>query len=128
MDFALLVMEVWHGGLPSALLHRSSVGIVQRIDSTNLPLGIMAIQPSIHIEKVRWQLDDWFHVYSGGVIEMLNPQGVMFGQSQLEQCILETEPPEAISDTIVKTLKRFQSGAEKSDDVTLLGIHPGKLF
>lgn len=128
IDFDLQVVEIWHGGLPSALLYRPDRGIIQRIDSTNLPLGIVAIQPSMHIEKIPWQDHDRLYIYSDGVIEMLNAQGTMFGQTQLEQCILETEPPEAIFDTIVATLKNFQSGAEKSDDVTFLEIHRGTRF
>ena len=65
---------------------------------------------------------DRVYIYSDGVTETVNPEGEMFGQSQLEQVFQRGLDADELFDQIRSDLKQFQAGGEQQDDVTMVEL------
>ncbi|MDH5299889.1 MAG: fused response regulator/phosphatase [Gammaproteobacteria bacterium] len=115
-------LQVWNGGLPDVLITRGNEGIVQRIESNQLPLGV---QPTASLcrepDVLQIAPGDRVHVYSDGVIEAVNEAGVMYGQEQLEALI--ERPQTNYASELQAELASFRGLAPQADDVTYTCIH-----
>ena len=63
-------------------------------------------------------------VYTDGVTEAMNPKRELFGEERLKGAIQGQSglSPETLTQRVVAEVTRFASGAEPSDDITLLAI------
>jgi len=63
-------------------------------------------------------------VYTDGVTEAMNPKRELFGEERLKGAIQGQSglSPEKLTQRVVAEVARFASGAEPSDDITLLAI------
>jgi CheY-like chemotaxis protein len=124
VDAMQRIARVWNGGIPDAILMRGGKGICRRIESRNLPLGIVSSQELCgEMESIELLQGDRLYIYSDGVIESTDLAGRMFGQECLEDCF---NAEEAIAsgrfDRIKSQLAEFRGDEPQNDDITLVEI------
>jgi len=116
-------LKVWNGGIPEGLLYRPGRGIVHRLTSRHLPLGLLdkqAFDPALDVYGA--DAGDRLYLYSDGVIECVDAFGVMFGQENLEACLAPTHPPEDLFPLLNRRLNEFCGQEAQRDDMTLLEL------
>lgn len=116
--------RVWNGGIPDAILMRDGKGICRRIESRNLPLGIVSSQELCgEMESIELQQGDRLYIYSDGVIESTDLAGRMFGQERLDDCFRAEEGvASGRFDRIKAQLAEFRGEEPQNDDITLVEI------
>jgi len=72
--------------------------------------------------EVPVQPGDLLVVYSDGVTEAVNPDGEEFGEDRLEACLTSThqESADEVLRAVQEGVRRFASGADVTDDVTVM--------
>jgi serine phosphatase RsbU (regulator of sigma subunit)/predicted ester cyclase len=125
--FATLVYGVLCGGRlayasaghnPPLLVGRNGV---RRLEQGGLILGAF---PDVTFEEETVGLDpgDVLVVFSDGITEAVDPDGVEFGEERLLDCILAHREFRATSllQEVVASVRVFMGGAEQTDDLTAL--------
>jgi serine phosphatase RsbU (regulator of sigma subunit) len=64
-------------------------------------------------------------LFTDGVTDGRNPGGKVFGYKRLQNALvkLKGKSGQQVCETILQSLRKFQSDATQEDDITLLGIH-----
>ena len=91
--------------------HGPALGILEEIDYGS--------------DKIILQSGDMLVMYTDGVSEAMNGLNEMYGVQRLEQAIVgnENAKGEEILKGIMIEVEQFVSGAEQSDDITMLAVH-----
>jgi sigma-B regulation protein RsbU (phosphoserine phosphatase) len=104
------------------ILMRSD-GKIQRLEGGGPVLGIL---PGICYEEKQCVIapGDVALLYSDGVTEANNPEGVEFGEDRLVQLLNSTrhQPAEEILATITQAVHDWMAGAPAADDITLVVV------
>lgn len=113
-------MRAWVGGVPDLYLHRQHSNQLLKIRSGSLPLGVLEPH-AFHPKVSEWPManGDRIFLWSDGIVEAENNEGVFFGEERLEALFNDTGS-DTLFDTILAEVDRFSSGAGHSDDITLL--------
>jgi phosphoserine phosphatase RsbU/P len=116
------MFEYIKAGHPSPLLLRN--GTVSEIYTEgSFPVGLI---PEAEFTSARLQLepDDTLVLFSDGVTEAENPSHDLFEVTGLSHVLdgKKDVPVEELQKTILEAVRGFTSGAEQSDDVTLLVV------
>ncbi|AFU97691.1 ATP-binding SpoIIE family protein phosphatase [Simiduia agarivorans] len=123
MNFERKYIRVWNGGLPDCYLYRNSEKRIERIASTNLPLGVVAgksfREQSQFIELAE---GDRFFMWSDGIHEARNATGEMFGEERLQAVFEQAKDGSEIFDSILKAVQAFVGEGEKDDDLSLVEL------
>ncbi len=108
------------GHLPPLWLHS---GAVRSLGATGLPLGIFG-QQEYSAETRQLSPGDALLLYTDGISEALNDVGDEYGSIRLAEVLsdCDTLPPQAIIANCLTDLRAFQSGAPKTDDLTLMAL------
>ncbi|KPA16458.1 chemotaxis protein CheY [Candidatus Magnetomorum sp. HK-1] len=118
------IFSVWNGGNPDILILDKKNNFKTRISSTNLPLGVVSnemLNPKL--EKLEVETGDRIFMYSDGVVETFNSEGLIYGQERFEKCLLNYAPTSTDTlDVLGKELKNFRGDVEQKDDVTMMEI------
>jgi sigma-B regulation protein RsbU (phosphoserine phosphatase) len=103
-------------------LHVSCNGVV-RIDSSGLPLGIVA-EGEYGSFTTKLASGDSLVLYSDGLSEGLNPTGKQYGVQRLTDLLHQQSdlPPQALLAIVLEDLKSHRSGAKQSDDLTVMVV------
>jgi len=114
-------VEVCNAGHNPPLLMQGSR--IECMDATGLPLGVFC-EESFSVSSIRLDVGDTIVMYTDGLTEALDLTGSQYGADRL--CGIARErhalsPGDLIS-AIVEDLNEFRSGAEKSDDLTIMAI------
>lgn len=116
------VVEVWNGGIPSALLIGPDGGICHTFKSANLPLGIQdGGLFSAQTEIFQWNEHCQLVVYSDGISEAANESGVAFGDASIGNALRQVLPA-ARFDSILAALDAHLGDKRAFDDMTLLMV------
>lgn len=118
------ILEVWNGGIPTALLLSNSGQVLWRFRSLNLPLGIVEGEQFSRDVEVFQLLEEsaQLFMYSDGLIEATNAAGQAFG-SQCLQDILQNNPPASRLASLQSSLKKHLGDHQAHDDVSYLQLH-----
>lgn len=110
------------GHAPLFLYRRS--GCVEQLDSSGIPLGVMAQSSFETPPPLVFSPGDILLICSDGVWECNDPQGEMFGIPRVEQLLQDLANRDAagICDGFLDVLARFRNGEQRKDDITLLVI------
>jgi len=114
-------VTLWMGGMPDAILTDHKGRLKQKIQSAHMPLGILEdheFEREPFILEV--ETNDRLYVYTDGIPEALNCNGVMYGEERLLQHFSSSKPNafnELINDVIDYTGHKGQI-----DDITLLEL------
>jgi len=116
------IVEVWNGGIPTALLLSSSGQVLWRFRSQNLPLGIVGSELfSREVEAFKLPEESaQLFMYSDGLIEAENAAGEAFGK-QLLQDILQAPPAERLN-RLQASLDAHLGSQPAHDDVSYLQL------
>ncbi len=102
-------------------LKRCEDGSIISLDSVgNLPLGVFADQEYEQSTQVL-RPGDQIIFYTDGITEATNPQGAMFGLSQLDQVLENCHlSANGLIEEVLAALEQFTAGEPPADDRTLL--------
>lgn len=109
-------------GHPPLLLSRR--GTLHRIESNGLVFGVTP-QPDYPVRDIPIYPGDRFLLYTDGVIEPENAKGKAFGDSKLEQVVLDTQmhSPSDLADRLLTEIRSWQPASmNQQDDITLVVI------
>lgn len=118
-------LEICTGGLPDHYLCNAVSGEIRVIESNNLPLGIVqSDQLDLVIHQFDVGVDDWFYMFSDGVIEAEDAHGRQFGAEAVLGCLKPGGGGARTGfDHIVRTLDRWRQDLAQSDDMTLVELN-----
>lgn len=114
-------MEVWNGGMPTALLTDQAGEIYHSFSSGNLPLGILDRSFTAQTEIFQWNCHSQLLVYSDGFVEAENENGVAWGEHSIHRVIRDT-PAELRFDALHNALHDHLGARRAFDDTTLLMV------
>ncbi|MGC2108938.1 MAG: SpoIIE family protein phosphatase [Candidatus Korobacteraceae bacterium] len=114
-------LELVNVGHPPALLS-GDTGI-RRFESTCRPLGIFA-DDTVCVTKAQMLPGDTLVLYSDGVSEAANDRGEEYGTESVAQLLSQQRAgcPSKFVEALQQDIATFRSGAERTDDETLLAI------
>ena len=122
LDAEHTVASVWNGGLPDIYLRRNVTGKILKFPSTHLPLGVLdSHELEFKPETIKVNHHDQFFLYSDGVIEAENRDGVFFENDKLEACLTENHTENIFSNILLRIME-FCDGCQQRDDLSLLEI------
>lgn len=116
------IVEVWNGGIPTALLLSNSGQVLWRFRSQNLPLGIVGrelFSREVEAFKLPEESAQLF-MYSDGLIEAENAAGEAFGKQRLQD-ILKTPASDRLS-RLQTSLAAHLDSQPAHDDVSYLQL------
>jgi sigma-B regulation protein RsbU (phosphoserine phosphatase) len=105
-------------------LIRSHGSKLERIESNGIVFGVMP-DPSYPVCTIPISPGDRFLLYTDGVIEPENANGKAFGDSRLEQVVIDTQmrPPSELVDRLLAEIRSWQPASmAQQDDITLIVI------
>ncbi len=117
------ILEVWNGGIPTALLLSSQGQVLWRFRSQNLPLGIVdgeMFSREVEAFKLPEESAQLF-MYSDGLVEATNAAGEAFGNQRLQD-ILQHTPPESRLNNLQSSLGKHLGDLQAHDDVSYLQL------
>lgn len=115
------VVELWNGGIPSAMLINQEGDIYASLASKNLPLGILDRAFIAETEIIQWGCHSQLMVYSDGLVEAENESGVAWGEHNIKRIIKEV-PTMQRFDALTNELHGYQGTQRAFDDMTLLMV------
>ena len=117
------IVRGWNGGLPDVIIASGQGRGLARIPSRNVPLGIMSDSEAKHAIDVR-QINhgDRIYLYSDGLVEARNKEGVMFGDERLEKIMSANDDRELLFDEVREAVALFRSGRTQDDDITIVEV------
>jgi serine phosphatase RsbU (regulator of sigma subunit) len=109
------------GHNPMLLLHAD--GSSQWLEATGLPLSLLSFAER-QTRRVKMEPGSRLVLFSDGITEAENRDGVMYEEDRLENIVRRTMDlsPEEVIRRLMRSVKRFSSGHEQSDDLTVLVI------
>lgn len=112
-----------NAGHPYPYHYRANEKRLDRLAATDPILGVQDLYESSYETSERpWMPGDLLVVYSDGITEARNSDGLMFGNERLEQCILDNrqQPATEIRDESLRALADHLAGGQCDDDLTLV--------
>ncbi|MFG1498233.1 fused response regulator/phosphatase [Saccharospirillum sp. HFRX-1] len=121
LDVTNKLARIWVGGVPSVYLYRNDSGEVEKVPSTNLPLGVLTPRSfSPQPNDYRMHNGDRVFLWSDGIVESHNAAGELFGEARLDALFTHAQDPERLFDDILDAVDAFIGGSGRDDDITLL--------
>jgi serine phosphatase RsbU (regulator of sigma subunit) len=112
--------SLWNGGMPDVLA-RSRDGTLRSFASASLPLGAVPEQLlDLNPQSLMLHAGDRLYLYSDGLIEACNDDGVFFGESRVRAVLAGTA--DSPFDAVLTALERFCRHGMQHDDISLLEI------
>jgi phosphoserine phosphatase RsbU/P len=117
-----------NAGHGDCMLLRGAGGIVERLESTGLPLGMMPsdllqlLGKGYEEKTLRLDAGDLLALYSDGVTEAYDEEEQEWGDERLLACLrpLTSVPAQTIVAQVIEEIDRFAGTAPQHDDITLL--------
>ncbi len=117
------LVSLFTGGLPEHLLFSKDSGEIDRITSSNLPLGIIDNEQSDFIfEHREVSSDQQLFLFTDGIVESRNKNGKEAGIEGLEWCIANPVIKGDIFNSILESYKQFTGNSNQEDDLTLVEV------
>ena len=114
--------EVWNGGMPDLLLLGPDGRIAHRMNSQQLPLGILDFDAGASATTtIAWEPGSQFVMYSDGLVEAASQTGEMFGTERLYVALL-TAPAARRMNAIQDALNSHIGATTPHDDISLMLI------
>jgi two-component system, HptB-dependent secretion and biofilm response regulator len=111
--------SIWVGGMPAAFLLDRAGQVVQRFESTQLPLGIVASSPSLaEVVSFNWDRPLQLLMVSDGILEAENAIGAPFGEERLLRATAQTGGRDRLA-SILHELTLHLAGLKAGDDASV---------
>ena len=113
--------------LPLLLRGERGAAKTDFIPSEGMPVGLVPddiFRPVLEENTIRFGVGDTFVLYTDGLTESPNEDGVEFSGARLADAVrnLGDLPPKAINDGVLEQMLRFTGGEQSHDDFTLVTI------
>jgi phosphoserine phosphatase RsbU/P len=107
----------------NAPVHFSRTGRVTRLETTGLPLAMLADRPA-RAACVPLEPGDALFVFSDGVTEALNPAKEELGDALLLETLLKNReaPVAELVSTVFEAVDAFACGEPQADDITCIAV------
>lgn len=124
IDSDLKHARIWNGGMPEAFIRDNETGQIKHtIKSTHIPLGIReTMHGQLEVQTIELSLDDQFILYTDGLTDTINSEGVMFGYDRLVKFLMSNLTNDALFHALVDDFNKFCGDIDLVDDVTLTCI------
>ncbi len=117
------LLSIFTGGLPEHLLFSKDSGRVDRIASSNLPLGIIDNEQTDFVfDHLEVTADQRLYLFTDGIIETRNKNGKEAGVEGVEWCVQNPCIEGDLFNSILESHKRFAASSAQEDDLTLVEI------
>lgn len=122
IDMYNRTLEIWNGGNPPSRLANRCGEIINHWESRHPPLGILNKEEfDAKTEVFSWEGPCQLVIYSDGLLEAENHEGIVFGDKQILQTLLSATPRVRFK-TLVEAVKRHLAGKSAHDDISLVMI------
>jgi len=114
-------MSIWMGGMPEAYWFGSNGDFKGELDSKHMSLGILndsSFDDAVDIIDI--EKDDKLYLYTDGVTEAQNQDGVMFGDEKLKDTLISNGDERF--DSVIDELGSFTGVGDQNDDITLVEV------
>jgi sigma-B regulation protein RsbU (phosphoserine phosphatase) len=117
------VFKFTNGGHNYPYMYRAKTGEIEELELDGMILGVME-DMDYETKEVTFETGDVLVLYTDGVTEALNNEGVLFSDELLQETILELHDLSAteIRKEIEKKVFEHANGAPQSDDITIIVI------
>ncbi|MEJ2755265.1 MAG: SpoIIE family protein phosphatase, partial [Gammaproteobacteria bacterium] len=123
MSFHEGLMKVWMGGLPDLMIKRVDHSEVEFVSSQYLPLGVLSDDRFVaQVDVLQMNEGDRLYLWSDGIHEAVNPQGEMFGQSEILRIVQNNQNIDQLFEEIARGVSDFTEQVEQDDDHTMVEI------
>lgn len=117
-------VRIWNGGLPELYLVSQERGLIARVPSGNLPLGIserVVRGGSTSVTEISRGMQVF--MCTDGLIETVNPDGEMFGKARIAE-LLEAAARDGRNgiDDVRRAVETFRADAEQQDDISIVQL------
>jgi sigma-B regulation protein RsbU (phosphoserine phosphatase) len=114
-------VEVCNAGHCGPLLLRD--GKVEMLTSTGFPVGLFADKP-YHVQKLALQPGQTLFLYSDGLTEAVDANGVEYGVERVSHVLREAGElsPSALAGACLQDLEQHLAGAPRSDDLSIMVV------
>lgn len=111
-------LEIWNGGMPTALFIDDDGNILQEFSSSQPPLGIVSPQDfNPDTESYRWRTSGSLFMTTDGLIEAENSQGEPFGLDRLKVSLCSTSSEQRMQNLIAR-IELHLAGKSAHDDMS----------
>jgi CheY-like chemotaxis protein/anti-sigma regulatory factor (Ser/Thr protein kinase) len=114
-------LTLWVGGMNDLLLVKPEGGILERIPSQHMPLGILATEEfEADVDIISPPENSILLAYTDGVVEAQKLDGELYGEERLQK-LLE-HPADSYTQKIAAEVLAFQAGEEQTDDISMVEL------
>ena len=119
IDHGNRLIEIWNGGNPAVLLLDAAGEVTRKFTSRHLALGILKDEAfDSATELFRWDQNGWLTLYSDGLADAQNDQGVDFGEECIIGFLRGNYPHQSLKDAVLTHL----GGRDANDDISIATI------
>ncbi|NOX08170.1 MAG: fused response regulator/phosphatase [Gammaproteobacteria bacterium] len=113
----------WAGACPPALVFSSERGVLAKIESDHMPLGILNDEGFDALTRDQvLPSDASIFLYTDGLVEASNVDGDMFGADRIEAILKDSKNSDELFDNILNQVNYFSGGCMQSDDTTFVEV------
>lgn len=113
------IIETWNGGIPAAALVNDAGEARHSFVPNNLPLGILDRTFVARTDIFQWDRHSQLVIYSDGLIEAENEQGVAWGADNIRRVLMQTPLADRF-DALIDGVHGHLGERRAFDDMTLL--------
>lgn len=119
LDHKNKLIEIWNGGNPPGLLIDGTGAVIQKFKSCHPSIGILrGGEFDSSPELFYWQGECSLTLYSDGLSEAKNSDGVEFGEVRIIDALRRNPPHQSLKDAILAHIE----GLDASDDISTTSI------
>ncbi|HEX8288731.1 MAG TPA: SpoIIE family protein phosphatase [Pyrinomonadaceae bacterium] len=130
------IVKYVNAGHGDCMLLRNASGETERLESTGLPLGMMAsdllemLGKNYEERELKLNSGDLLALYSDGVTEAYDEAENEWGDERLLKCLrsVEKEPVQTIISRVFEEIDCFAGAAPQHDDITLMILKRGDII
>lgn len=119
IDHENKLIELWNGGNPSGLLINDSGDVIKKFSSCHPAIGILrGAEFDSSPELFHWQNECCLTLYSDGVSEAQNADGIAFGEARIIEALRSEHPHQSLQAAVLRHLGTCKA----SDDISTASI------
>ena len=117
IDHGNRIIEIWNGGNPPVLLLNEAGEVTREFTSHHLALGILSNDAfDSSTELISWNQKGWLTLYSDGLSDAQNDQGMDFGEESIISFLRGNKNPhQSLKDAVLRHL----AGRDANDDISI---------
>ena len=120
-------LSIWNCGLPPVLVRRGKTGAVEHFDSQGLPLGVVStVELEITPTHIRVEDDDDVFVFTDGMTECTNAQGLQFGIERAKAALSGALGAREGFAALMRAVANFRGEEQAKDDLSALCVSVGQ--